>query len=194
MSNSERFGYYLNYLKKNTKPNNHIQYTFIQFYKGHFYQQLANHSTSHRDVQHSLEKALCYYQTYLELSDRPDESQYYAQWQIGVLQDTLKYPWLLAEDALLKASAIDPIRGEAIKKIIEHYIINKQWNRAYHYSTIAMGKFFNKNPIADRRWFIDFDAYNWRVARIHRLICYKSGHLTKKIPADGTVNNQATTQ
>jgi hypothetical protein len=194
MTDGERFANYLEYLRKNTNPNSHNQYAFTQFYKGHFYQRLAHHSSSNRDGQHFREKALCYYQTYLELSGLPDESQYYAQWQIGMLQDTLKYPWLLAEDALLKASALDPIRGEAIKKIIDHYILNKEWNRAHQYSAIAMHKFFNKNPIAYRRWFIDFEAYNWRVARTHRILSYRLAHLTKKSSADGTVNNQAISQ
>jgi len=194
MGDGERFGSYLEYLKKKTNPNSHIQYAFIQFYKAHFYHQLANHSGSREDGQHFREKALCYYQTYLELSDRLDESQYYTQWQIGMLQDMLKYPWLLVEDALVKASALDPLRGEAIKKIIEHYIHCKEWNMAYHYSAMAIEKFFNKNPIAHRRWFIDFDAYNWKVARTHRIICYKLGFLTTKFPADGTVNNQTIPQ
>jgi len=194
MGNMERFGNYLEYLKKKTNPNSRLQYAVVQFYKGHFYNQLANHSGSLQDVQHFREKALCYYQIYLEISDRQDESRYYAQWQTGMLQDMLKYPWLLAEDSLLKASALDPLRGEAIKKIIEYYIQFKEWNMAHHYSTMAMGKFFNKNPVAHRRWFINFDAYNWNVARIHRIICYKLGYLTTKFPADGTVNNQAISQ
>jgi hypothetical protein len=194
MDDTERFANYLEYLKKKANPNNRIQYSVIQFYKGHFYHQLANQSGSRQDVQHFREKALCYYQTYLELSDRPDESQYYAQWQTGMLQDMLRYPWLLAEDALLKASEFDPLRGEAIKRIIEHYIHCKEWNMAHHYSAMAMDKFFDKNPVAHRRWFIDFDAYNWNVATTHRIICYKLGYLTPKFLADGTVNNQAVSQ
>jgi hypothetical protein len=194
MNDIERFVHYLEYIRQKSNPNSRSQFTFIQFYKGHFYQQLANHSCPRNDVQHFLEKALCYYQTYLELSIHIDESIYYAQWQIGMLQDRLRYPWPQAEYSLLKASAFDPLRGEAIKKIIEHYVYNKQWNKAFHYSTMAMDQFMNKNPVARRRWFIDFDAYNWNIVKTHRTICFKLGYLTEKLTTDGPVDKEAIAQ
>lgn len=191
MGDIERLGNYLEYLKQKTRTNHRIQYSFIQFYKAHFYHQLAHHSVGRKDVQHFGEKALCYYQTYLELSDQADESKYYAQWQIGMLQDILKYPWMLVEDALLKASAVDPLRGEAVKKIIEHYIQVKEWQMAHHYSQLAMARFWGKNPVAHRRWFVDFDAYDWHIVRAHRTICNKLGYSTEKISADGIPHKEA---
>ncbi len=177
MSAKERFERYLDYLKKRTDPGNRVQYAVIQFYKGHFYQQLANHCSHHETAQHFLEKASCYYQTYLELLERQDESRYYAQWQIGMIQHMLKYPWAQTESSFLQAGAIDPLRGEACKKIVEHYMQKKDWGNAYQHSTVAMKAFFDKNPIAHRRWFIDFGAYNWNVINAHLTICYKLGYL-----------------
>jgi hypothetical protein len=175
--------------------NRRGEYPVIQFYKGHFYQQLAQHSSNIKNIQHFRERALCFYQNYLELNDdRSDESKYYAQWQTGMLQDSLCYPWLLAENSLLKASAIDPLRGEAIKKIIEHYMRYRDWSSAYHYSTIAIEQFFDKNPVARRRWFIDFAAYNQNVIRTNRFICYKLGYLKEISAANGTVNHQTVSQ
>jgi hypothetical protein len=190
MCAAERLENYLEFLKKSINSNNHIQYSVIQFYKAHFYQQLANLSMKLENAHHFLEKALCYYQTYLELLARSDESKYYAQWQIGILQDILKYPWLLAEDSLLKANAADPLRGEATKRIIEYYMRNQNWDRAYHYSSIAMYKFYNKNPVAQRRWFIDFDAYNWNIIKAHRIISCKLGLLKEKSIANESSNGQ----
>jgi hypothetical protein len=189
MSATARFGHYLAYLRRITGTTTRAQYAVTQFYKGHFYQQLANQSSPEENTTHFREKALCYYQTYLELTDRLDESKYYAQWQVGMLQDTLKYPWSLAEDALLKASVIDPLRGEPIKKIVDHYIRNKEWENAYPYSSTAITKFFDKNPVANRRWYVDFDAYNWRVTKTHRIISYKLGYLKEKNTANGTTIN-----
>jgi hypothetical protein len=192
MKDLERFGHYLEYIKQTSNPNNRSQYTFRQFYKGHFYHQLANHFYSRQDSQHFLEKALCYYQNYMELATHMDESIYYAQWQTGILQDRLRYPWPLAKASLLKASTLDPLRGEAIKRVIEHYVHHKQWDRAYHYSTMAMDQFLGKNPVARRRWFIDFDAYNWNVVKMHRAIRYKLGYLNEKLPSNGTVDQKTT--
>ena len=194
MNDMERFTHYLEYLKQKPNPKSRSQFTFLQFFKGYFYHQLAIYSRSRHDIQHFLEKALCYYQVYLELSTHRDESIYYAQWQTGVLQNRLRYPWPLAESSLLNASTIDPLRGEAIKKIIEHYVWCKQWGKAYHYSVMAMDQFLEKNPVARRRWFIDFDAYNWNVVKTHRAICYKLGYLNENFPTNGTVDKKTIAQ
>jgi hypothetical protein len=177
ISAKERFERYLDYLKKRTDPGNRVQYGVIQFYKGHFYQQLAAHSAQYETVQHFQEKALCYYQTYLEFPDRQDESRYYAHWQIGMLQYMLKYPWQQSENSLLEAGAIDPVRGEALKKIVDHYMQIKDWENAYRHSSAAVKSFFDKNPVAHRRWFVDLNAYNWNVINTHLIICYKLGYL-----------------
>jgi len=194
MGAAERFERYLDYLKNTTNLHNHTQYAVTQFYKGHFYQQLANQSIQKESAQHFREKALCYFQNYLELSARPEESRYYAQWQTGVLQDLLNYPWPLAEDSFVKASAIDTLRGEAVKRIIDHYVQVKEWRRAYSYSSTAISKFLDKNPVAHRRWFVDFDAYNWSVLKTHRIICYKLGYIKEKNTGSGTTDTQTVPQ
>jgi hypothetical protein len=177
MNAGERFTHYLDYLKTNIDIHNHTQYAITQFYKGHFYQQLAPHSASQETAQHFEEKALCYYQNYLELAEQEAESRYYAQWQSGILQDTLKYPWQSVEDSLQKAAVLDPTRGEAMKKLIEHYIAAREWKMAYCQSKLAVEKYFDKNPVAYRRWFVDFDAYNWSVLTRHRTICIYLGYI-----------------
>ena len=174
---ADRFESYLEYLGKRIGRSSDLRYSSIQFYMGHFYQQLANYSMQIETVPHCRERALCHYQSYLKLPTRQDESRYYALWQSAILQDMLKYPWCQVENSLLKAIEIDAIRGEAVKKAIEHYIRNGNWITAYSYSTIAVKKYFNKNPIALRRWFVDIDAYNWKVINTHLLICYKIGYL-----------------
>jgi hypothetical protein len=37
-----------------------------------------------------------------------------------------------------------------------------------------MKNYFDKNPAASRRWFVEFDAYNWKLIHTHLYICYKS--------------------
>jgi hypothetical protein len=173
----DRFERYLTYLRGKTGVSTREEYSFIQFYKGHFYQQLAEHLATPEYRQHIREKALCAYQAYLELVGHLDESHYYAQWQTGVLQDLLKYPWPQVEESLLFAGAVDPMRGEASKRLIDQYIRQKQWKSAYALSSIAMSHFFDKNPAAKRAWFIDFNAYNWNVPNKHLTICYKLRYL-----------------
>jgi hypothetical protein len=186
MSDVQRFELYLDYLRCHANPTNIRHFAMTQFYRGHFYLQLAHHTKSPEFVQHYREKALCYYQTYLELKARPDESRYYAQWQVGALQEDLHYSWAEAQEALIRAGSVDQLRGEANKRLIEHYIRCKEWKTAYHFSTIAMVRFLDKNPAAHRRWYVDVDAYNWQVLRVHRVIRYKLGHQQEKNIAHAT--------
>jgi hypothetical protein len=173
----ERFERYLDYLRQKTNLVDHEQFTLIQFYRAHFCQQLANLSKHPEITQHWQEKALCYYQTYLELGIRPDESSFYAQWQTGALQDNLHYPWQMVEESFLKAHTLDPLRGEPIKNLVDHYIRIKEWTTAYSYSAIVLKKHFENAPATNRRWFIDFDTYNWNVVNKHLAICYKLGYM-----------------
>jgi hypothetical protein len=177
MNPGERFTLYLDYLKSNIDVHNHTQYAITQFYKGHFYQQLAVQSIADETARHFQEKALCYYQNYLELNERADESRFYAQWQTGLLQDTLNYAWPAIEDSLQRAANLDPLRGEPEKKITEYYIGTREWKKAYIHSKNAVERHFDKNPVAHRRWFVDFDAYNWSVLTRHHTICLYLGYV-----------------
>ena len=172
----ERYERYLDRLKLQIPKSRRTQYAFIQFYLGHFCHQLANHSPERANALHFREKALCYYQSFLEIATNNDESRYYAQWQTGMLQDALHYPWSQSESSLLKANLIDPLRGEGMKKITQHYIQNREWPTAFIYSTKSMNQFCGKHPAATRRWFIDFDAYNWNVLHAHFDICHSMGN------------------
>jgi hypothetical protein len=174
MNGSERFTLYLDYLKSNISIHNHTQYAVTQFYKGYFSQQLALHSISQETALHFQEKALCNYQNYLELAGRGEESRYYAQWQAGMLQNALNFPWPLVEESLLRATTFDPLRGEAVKQIVEHYISSREWKKAYAHSKSAVEKYLNKNPVAHRRWFVEFDAYNRSVLTRHHKICLQN--------------------
>ncbi|HXB33970.1 MAG TPA: hypothetical protein VNV35_11130 [Puia sp.] len=177
MNGAERYALYMDYLKSKINVHNHTQYAVTQFYKGYFDQQLATHSIGSETVRHFQEKALCYYHNYLELAKRDDESRFYAQWQTGVLQDTLNFAWQTVEESLQKAAAIDPMRGEPIKKIVEHHIGTREWKKAYPRSKEALEKYFDKNPVAHRRWFVDFEAYNWSVLARHHTICLFLGYV-----------------
>ena len=177
MGAKNRLEHYLDYLQKKTSYGTREEYMMIQFYKGHVYQKLAAHTASQVDAWHFREKSLCTYQSYFELEGLFQESKFYAHWQIGLLLDILNYPWLLAEESLLLASATDPSRGESLKMLTAHYCHEHQWNRAHVYSLLAPKKLFAQSPAAWRTWFVDFDAYNWKVLHTHLRISYKLGYM-----------------
>lgn len=158
----QRYLLYLEYLKSLPLKGSKAKSGMIHFYLGHFSQQLFMH-----------EEALNFYEHYLAVNIRSDESKYYGLWQAALLKEKLGHPWAKAEVLLLKAHAVDLCRGESIKEIIRHYSEDRNWHLAYSYSYVATKQFFDRNPIAIRRWFVDFDAYNWKVLDSHFRICYK---------------------
>lgn len=181
MTATDRYEHYISYLKDGIAKSTRKQYTLTQLFMGHFYQQQAILSNREESRQHFLEKALCHYQCYLDLPAFPNEGRYYAQWQAGVLQDQLGYPWRLAECALHAATTIDPLRGEAHRYITLHYVRQRDWMTAYRYSQKAIEQFFDHNPIANRYWQVNFEAYNWSLLHTHLSICYKLGSINEAI-------------
>ena len=177
MSAPDRLERYLQYLHRQAHNGNLRQYIFIQFYIAHFSQQLAGQPGQQEYSRHLREKAICHYESYLELADDTAESRFYAQWQIALLQDELEYPWSQTESSLLRATTFDPLRGEPLKKLIDHYSRKKAWKTAYSLSSLAMRNYFDKHPAATRRWYVDFAAYNWKLIHTHLYTSYKSGQI-----------------
>jgi hypothetical protein len=177
MSAPDRLERYLQLLHQQSRSSNRRQYAFLQFYMGHFSQQLTEPPERQCQNRHFKEKAICHYENYLDLADGAAESRFYAQWQSAVLQAELEYPWAQPEAGLLKAAALDPARGEPVSKLIGHFCRTKAWKAAYSLSALALRNYFDKNPVATRRWFVDFAAYDWHLLHTHFIICYKSGHL-----------------
>lgn len=177
MPDADRYSHYLTYLEETVAGSTCKQYPYIQLYTGYFYQQLANQTGMENNRLHFREKALCHYRNYLDLPAIADEGRFYAQWQTGLLQEELGYSWQQAEASLLLAHALDPLRGETVHQIVRHYVQKRQWDIAYQHSFSAVRQYFDHNPIAVRRWFVDFNAYNWNVLHTHLGICYKMGYL-----------------
>lgn len=176
MKETERYEKSLLYLKRLIPDCSRNQYTFIQFYLGYYNQQLAKETVVPNHTRHYQEKALCHYQNFLDLPPLADESRFYAQWQSGMLQEELGYPWEMASASLLGACDIDPLRGESLQQIVMHYTQARDWRSAYEYSLQSMEKHFDRNPIAARRWFVNFKAYDWNLLNTHLKICYKLGY------------------
>jgi hypothetical protein len=176
MSNLQRWERCIELLKKKTARGNRKELPFVQFYMAHFYQQLSGCPMERECAARYREDALHYYRSYLIAAEGTVETRYYAQWQTGILQDQLGYHWHHIRESLLKANAIDPIRGESIKSLVLHYMSAGEWPAAYTYSQFARNNFFNRNPIAVRRWYVDFDSYNGNLLERHIAICNQLGY------------------
>src|SRR6185312_6281970 len=101
MPAADRLKRYLELLHREVHHSGRRRYAIIQFYIAHFCQQLAGlsgQSGASRQAgapgesvqpdtgRHFREKAICHYESYLELAEDNAESRFYAHWQSAVLQ------------------------------------------------------------------------------------------------------------
>lgn len=175
MASVRRLNLYLQYLHEKSRYQSRNHFAFNQFYIGHFSHQLALHSKLTENNCHLKEKAICHYETYLDIAKDTAESRFYAQWQLAILQSQTGYHWRDIEKSLSKAVNLDNLRGEPLKELVAHYCYTKAWKKAYHLSRILVERHFEKSPSAVRRWFVDPTVYDWHIIQNHRTICQKIG-------------------
>ena len=171
LQHSDKLKLFLQYLKDHTAKARQGEKRFVSFYFAYFLQQWIRWSAESPACGPIRLEAMGHYRHYLKSAEESEESRYYSQWQIGLLSDQLHYPWQTVQKELLQAGAIDPTRGEGIREIIAHYVSLQDWENAYVFSSYACLHHFDKNPIATRRWFVDWVSYSWRVLEMHCVIC-----------------------
>lgn len=143
----------------------------MSFYKGFFYQKAANLESNDNEKQILYKTALFNYDAFLREKTGPSDIQYYAQWQAGLLQESLHYPWFQIQDTLLKARSLDPIRAEAHTKLIRYHLSKSNWPQAYVFNSFSKEYYYNNSPEHIRKWQIDPSCYSWRVLDKQLLIC-----------------------
>lgn len=89
----------------------------------------------------------------------------------------MESPWAETHQELLKAYAMDPLRGESIKSIIDYYLQVGEWNNAYLYTKFAKVNFHGKNPYPTRLLFVDESLYVWKFAEAHAAACFYTGRM-----------------
>lgn len=147
------------------------------FYTAQSYHDSASLPDNKEENEERLRRALRYYK---ERTTRPDgyhEEIYYSQYRVGAIMRLIEEPWNLTHQELLKAYAIDPLRGESIKIIIDYYLQVQEWHMAYLYSKFAKVNFHGKNPYPTRLLFVDESLYTWKFAEAHAAACFYTGRM-----------------
>lgn len=145
------------------------------FYTAQSYHDSAS-STSKEENDERLRRSLKYYKERTQRTDGYYEEIYYSQFRVGSIMTNLEEPWSLSHQELLKAYAIDPLRGESIKIIIDYYLRVGEWNLAYLYTKFAKVNFHSKNPYPNRLLFVDEALYEWRFLEAHCAACFYTNH------------------
>lgn len=147
------------------------------FYTAQSWHDAASIKDNKEENDERLRRSLKYYRERVSRTDGYAEEIYYAQYRIGTIMRILEDPWHLTMMELLKAYQIDPLRGESIKVIIDHYLQMGEWHMAYLYSKFAKTTFHGKNPYPTRLLFVDEATYVWKFAEAHAAAAFYTGRM-----------------
>lgn len=147
------------------------------FYTAQSYHDSASMKDNKEENEERLRRSIKYYKERISRQDGYPEEIFYAQYRVGTIMRTLDEPWNLTHQELLKAYAIDPLRAESIKVIIDYYLQMGEWHMAYMYTKFAKINFHGKNPYPTRLLFIDEATYIWKIAEAHSASCYYTGRM-----------------
>lgn len=147
------------------------------FYTAQSYHDSASIPDNKEENEERLRRSIKYYRERVSRSDGYPEEIYYSQYRIGTIMRVLEEPWHLTHQECLKAYAMDPLRGESIKTIIDYYLQVGEWNMAYLYTKFAKVNFHGKNPYPTRLLFVDEALYIWKFAEAHAASSFYTGKI-----------------
>lgn len=145
------------------------------FYTAQSYHDSASIPDNKEENEERLRRSIKYYRERVNRTDGYPEEIYYSQYRIGTIMRVLEEPWHLTHQECLKAYAMDPLRGESIKTIIDYYLQVGEWNMAYLYTKFAKVNFHGKNPYPTRLLFVDEALYTWKFAEAHAAASFYTG-------------------
>ena len=162
------------------------------FYTAQSFHDSASMPDNKAENDERLRRAMKYYKERVQRLDGYAEERFYSQLRIGTILYRLEQPWIETKQELLKAYCIDPLRGESIGVIIEHYINMGDWNMAYVYSKFGLTTFHGKSPsnaTPPRVLFLDEVLYNWKFLKFHAVVCLHTGRKTEAITTHKELEN-----
>ena len=145
------------------------------FYTAQSYHDSSCMKDNREENEERLRRSLKYYRERVNRVDGYPEERYYSQLRIGSIMKMLEMPWEECLQELLKAYAMDPLRGESIKAIVDYYVGVNEWNLAYLYSKFLKVNFHGNNPYPKRLLFVDNSLYAWKILEMHSSICFYTG-------------------
>jgi len=145
------------------------------FYTAQSYHDSASLPDNKEENEERMRRSMKYYRERISRTDGYAEEIFYSQYRVGTIMRILEEPWNLTHQELLKAYAMDPLRGEPIKTIIDYYLQVNEWNMAYLYTKFAKVNFHGKNPYPTRLLFVDEALYVWKFLEAHAAASFYCG-------------------
>ena len=144
------------------------------FYTAQSYHDSASLPDNRAENEERLKRSIKYYKERVSRTDGYEEERFYSQYRLGTIMRVMELPWAETHNELLKACAMDPMRGEPLKVIIDYYLLIGEANLAYIYTKFCKVNFHNKNPYPQRYLFVDEPLYAWKFLEAHAAACFYS--------------------
>jgi len=145
------------------------------FYTAQSYHDSATLPDNREENEERLRRSMKYYKERVNRLDGYEEERFYSQFRIGTIKMSLETPWAETHQEFMKAYAMDPLRAEPIKAIIDHYLMTQEWHLAYVYTKFARTTMHGNNPYPTRLLFVDESLYNWKFLEVHAAACVYTG-------------------
>lgn len=87
-----------------------------------------------------------------------------------------------------EAHAVDSMRGEAIKSLVQMYQRLNDWENAYVFSLYGL-RYHGKNPYPHRILFLDKGLYDYEMMELHALSCFYTNRIDEGSRAYWTLRN-----
>jgi glycosyltransferase involved in cell wall biosynthesis len=171
---SEKYKNHANILEDYITKNNDPRWVF---YTAQSWHDAASIQNNREENEERWRRSIKYYRQRVARNDGYEEERYYSQLRIGSIMRIMEAPWEETHQELLKAYSLDPLRGESIKLIADHYLMMGEFNLAYLYTKFCKVNFHGKNPYPNRLLFIDESFYVWRILEVHAAACYYTGRV-----------------
>jgi len=171
---SEKYKNHANILEDYITKNNDPRWVF---YTAQSWHDAASIQNNREENEERWRRSIKYYRQRVARNDGYEEERYYCQLRIGSIMRIMEAPWEETHQELLKAYSLDPLRGESIKLIADHYLMMGEFNLAYLYTKFCKVNFHGKNPYPNRLLFIDESFYVWRILEVHAAACYYTGRV-----------------
>jgi glycosyltransferase involved in cell wall biosynthesis len=125
---------------------------------------------SYRDAS-EFEKSIEWYRKRAVMTEGFYEEIFISRFMIARLSEALGKSKEECTILYQEAHSCDPVRGEAIKSLIQMYQRLGDWENAYVYSLYGT-RYHMKNPYPHRILFIDKGLYDFEMLEAHSLSCY----------------------
>jgi len=125
---------------------------------------------SYRDSQ-QYEKSIEWYNKRAEIKTGYIEEIFISRFMVAKLSEMTGSDKNACTILYQQAHNEDPLRGEAIKGLIEMYQRQQDWENAYVFSLYGL-RYNNNNPYPTRVLFLDKALYEYQMLELHSLACF----------------------